>query len=182
MADRAPLPYDFLPSVPAFGLTSTDVVDGGRLALAQASKVFGAGGEDRSPQLRWEGFPPGTKSFVVTCFDPDAPTGSGFWHWVVVDIPADVTELPADAGAADGTGLPAGAKQLRNDAGFAGYVGSAPPAGHGDHRYVFAVHAIGGEQLGVDDQASPALAGFMMFGNTLGRAVLTAVYSQEESG
>ncbi len=178
MAERAPLPYAFLPPVPSFTVTSADVTDGGRLALPQASKVFGAGGEDRSPELSWSGFPAETKSFVVTCFDPDAPTGSGFWHWAVFDLPASTTSLPAGAGNPDGSGLPAGAKQLRNDAGFPGYVGSAPPPGHGEHRYVFAVHALEVETLGIDHSASNALCGFMMFGKTLARAVLTAVYSQ----
>lgn len=178
MTTRPPNPYDFLPAVPSFTVTSDDISEGERLAMPQVSGVFGAGGEDVSPQLSWDGFPEGTKSFAVTCFDPDAPTGSGFWHWVVFNLPVTVTELPTGAGAKGGAALPEGAGQLKNDAGFAGYVGAAPPAGHGPHRYLFAVHALSVESMALDDGSSPAFCGFNMFGNTLGRAVLTGVYEQ----
>lgn len=176
--NRPPLPYDFLPSVASFDVRSDDVADGATLPLAQVSGIFGAGGEDRSPHLAWSGAPAGTQSFAVSCFDPDAPTGSGFWHWFVVDIPATVAELPAGAGDADGAGLPAGAVQLRNDAGIPGYVGAGPPPGHGPHRYCFVVHAVSVPKLGVDASATNALAGFHLFGTTLGRAILTPVYER----
>ena len=174
-----PSPYDFLPPVPSFTVTSTDVRDGDVLPMSCVSGVMGAGGEDVSPQLSWSGFPEATRGFAVTVFDPDAPTASGFWHWVVTGIPASVTELPRGAGDRDGSGLPAGARQLRNDSGFAGYVGAAPPAGHGPHRYFVVVHALDVEDMGVPADASPAFHGFNLFGHTLARAVLVPTYSQE---
>ena len=181
MADR-PIDYDpyaYLPQVPSFTVTSTDCAHGEPLAIPHVSGVMGAGGEDRSPQLSWSGFPEGTRGFAVTVFDPDAPTVSGFWHWVVTAIPASVTELPAGAGSQDGAGLPEGALQLRNDAGFAGYVGAAPPSGHGPHRYFVVVHALDTEDMGVPADASPAFHGFNLFGHTLARAVLVPVYVQD---
>ncbi|MBH0779531.1 YbhB/YbcL family Raf kinase inhibitor-like protein [Nocardia bovistercoris] len=173
-------PYDALPKVPAFTLTSDDVTDGAPLNNEQVSGVFGAGGKDISPQLSWSGFPAETKSFAVTVFDPDAPTASGFWHWAVADIPASVTSLAAGAGSEnEGEGaLPSGAVTVRNDAGFAGYVGAAPPAGHGPHRYFVVVHAVDVESLGIDGSVSPALLGFNLFSHTLARAVLVGTYEQ----
>ncbi len=175
---RPELPYAFLPEVPSFTLSSTDIADGRPLSPAQVSGKMGAGGEDVSPRLSWSGFPPATKSFAVTCYDPDAPTGSGFWHWALADIPAAVTELPAGAGSPGGADLPAGAITLRNDAGFAGYIGAAPPAGHGPHRYVFAVHAVDVEKLPIDASAAPAILGFNLFSHTLARAMIVASYEQ----
>jgi hypothetical protein len=174
-----PSPYDFLPPVPSFTVTSTDVGDGDVLPMSCVSGVMGAGGEDVSPQLSWSGFPEGTRGFAVTVFDPDAPTASGFWHWVVTALPASVTELPRGAGDREGSGLPAGARQLRNDAGFPGYVGAAPPAGHGPHRYFVVVHALDTEDTGVPADGSPAFHGFTLFGHTLARATLVATYTQD---
>lgn len=173
--------YDSLPSAPSFEVTSTDIKDGGVLPGPQLSKAFGVeGGEDMSPNLTWSGFPPETKSFAVTCYDPDAPTVSGFWHWVVYDIPASVTSLPTGAGAPDKKDLlPAGAKQLKNDAGFAGFLGAAPPPGHGSHRYIFCVTALPVENLPIDESTSPAVCHFNMFGaGVLGRAFLTATFGR----
>lgn len=171
-----PNPYDFLPQVPGFSLTSTDVRDGEPLPSPQVSGIMGAGGEDVSPQLSWSGAPEGTKGYAVTVYDPDAPTTSGFWHWAVAGIPASVAELPSGAGDDEGSGLPEGAVQLRNDAGLARYVGAAPPAGHGPHRYFVVVHALDTDDLGVPAEATPAYLGFNLFSHTLARATLVPTY------
>ena len=176
--NRPPSPYDFLPPVASFQITSNDIKDGETLAMPHVSGIFGAGGEDVSPHLSWSGAPDDARSYVVTCFDPDAPTGSGFWHWVVYDIPAGVTELATGAGSQNGAVLPDGAKQLKNDAGLYGYLGSAPPPGHGPHRYMFAVHALNVDTLPITEEVSAAICGFNMFGTTVGRAIVTPIYEQ----
>ncbi|HKJ57383.1 MAG TPA: YbhB/YbcL family Raf kinase inhibitor-like protein [Nitriliruptoraceae bacterium] len=163
-----PNPYDLLPTVPSFTVTSSDVADGQPLSDDQV-----AAKGNTSPQLSWSGAPEGTQSFVVTCFDPDAPTPSGFWHWVLVDIPGDVTSL--DTGAAGGD-LPGDAFHVRNDGGEHGFMGAAPPEGDQVHRYFFVVHAVGEESLGVDDSASPAVVSFNLAFKTLGRAILHGTY------
>ena len=166
-------PYTYLPDVPSFTLTSSSVHDGHPLPLAQLSGIFGVpGGQDRSPQLSWSGFPRETKSFVVSMYDPQAPTGSGFWHWVVADIPASVTELAEDAGAPDSKVLPAGAFQLGADAGARQYVGGAPPADSGVHEYHLTVTALDVETAGLEQSASAAFLGFATGGHTLARATL----------
>ena len=172
-------PYDELPAVPSFAVTSTDVADGQELPTPQVSGVMGAGGEDKSPHLEWSGFPEGTRSFAVTVYDPDAPTASGFWHWAVADIPASVTSLQTGAGDPDGSGLPAGAVQLMNDAALAGYIGAAPPPGHGPHHYYTVVHAVDVESLGLPPGARPAFLGFNLFMHTLARAVIVPFYENK---
>lgn len=173
-------PYADLPDLPSFELRSNDITDGQPLHKPQASGLFGAGGEDISPHLAWSGAPDGTQSYAVTVYDPDAPTASGFWHWAVFNIPADVTELPRDAGNKDNPNLPGGAVQLRNDAGFVGYVGAAPPGGHGPHRYYTVVHAVDVAELEVPADAAPAILGFNLFSHTLGRAMVVPVYEVAE--
>lgn len=176
---RPPNPYDFLPEVPSLTVTSTDIADGQRLRTHHVSGVLGAGGADTSPHLAWSGSPEGTRGFAVTCYDPDAPTAAGFWHWAVYDIPADVTELPTGAGDPGGEKLPVGAKTLTNDASLRQYVGAAPPAGHGDHRYFFVVHAIDVESLDLPENATPSFLGFNLFFHTLARGGITPLYSQD---
>ncbi|CDP89364.1 MULTISPECIES: YbhB/YbcL family Raf kinase inhibitor-like protein [Mycolicibacterium] len=170
-------PYDNLPKLPTFTLTSESVSDGQPLANDQVSGIMGAGGSDTSPQLSWSGFPDETKSFAVTVYDPDAPTASGFWHWAVADLPASVTELPAGAG--DGGDLPGGAVTLANDASLKRYIGAAPPAGHGPHRYYIAVHALPVESLELPEGATPAYLGFNLFGQAIARAVIHGTYEQK---
>lgn len=165
-----PDPYELLPAVPSFTVTSTDVADGQPLAPAQV-----AADGNTSPNLSWSGAPEGTSSYVVTCFDPDAPTPSGFWHWVLVDLPASVTSLPSGAGAIDAE-LPDGAFMCRNDGGQHAFMGAAPPQGDQVHRYYFVVHAVGPATLGVDADASAAVVSFNLAFKTLGRAILTGTY------
>ncbi|QER90308.1 MULTISPECIES: YbhB/YbcL family Raf kinase inhibitor-like protein [Streptomyces] len=174
-------PYSTLPAVPPFRLRSDDIADGESLGVAQTSAIFGGPGRDRSPHLAWDGHPPGTASFAVTCFDPDALTVSGFWHWVLHDLPASVTELPAGAGDAGGSMLPPGARTLLNDAGRRGYLGAAPAPGEAPHRYMFVVHALDVPTLEVAPDATPAWLGFRLVAHALGRARLSPVFGLPES-
>jgi len=166
----SPDPYPLLPAVPSFTVTSSDVTDGQPLKDDQVAEHG-----NTSPQLSWDDVPEGTRSFTVTCFDPDAPTPSGFWHWVLVDLPADVRSLDAGAGA-EGAALPGRAFMCRNDGGAKAFMGAAPPAGDQVHRYFFVVHAVREETLGVDSDASPAVVSFNLAFKTLGRAILHGTY------
>ena len=156
-------------------LISNDFKDGQKLPERHVFNGMGYQGDNLSPHLSWSECPAGTKSLVVTCFDPDAPTGSGWWHWVVVNIPVTTTELAQGAGSLPDL-LPEKALQTRTDFGQSGYGGAAPPAGE-SHRYVFTVHALDVEQLEVDAQASGAMVGFNVHFHSLASASITALYA-----
>jgi Raf kinase inhibitor-like YbhB/YbcL family protein len=157
--------------VPLFTLTSSDVTDGQPLAAAQYGA--GSGGDDRSPALSWSGFPPETESFALTMYDPDAPTGSGFWHWALFNLPVSVTHLAAGAGSQGSPLLPAEATTLPNETRQNSYIGAGPPRGTGVHRYQFIVHAVDVPKLDIDPASTPAVLGFNLHFHTLARAVLT---------
>jgi len=163
-----------------FTLSSPTVKPGSMLTDAQVFKGFGCEGKNISPALKWSGAPAGTKSYAVTVYDPDAPTGSGWWHWVVYNIPASATELPEGAGGADGKGLPAGAVQGRTDFGAAGFGGACPPAGDKPHRYIFTVYALKTDKIDAPADASAALVGFMINANKLGKASFEAKYGRKK--
>ena len=162
-------------------LSSDSFDDGdylGRDHVLSENYGFGCAGANQSPHLKWSNPPPDTKSFAVTCFDPDAPTGSGFWHWVVANIPAQVTELPLDAGNAATGQIPAGALQTRTDFGAPGYGGPCPPEGDHPHRYLFTVFAVSEEALPIEADTSAAVVGFMLHFNTLAKASLMGLYKR----
>jgi Raf kinase inhibitor-like YbhB/YbcL family protein len=165
----------------SFKLTSQSFKDGDYLAnIHILSKEFGFGcaGGNQSPQLSWSGAPSDTKSFALTCFDPDAPTGSGFWHWLIVNIPATTTELPLDAGNPGAPKLPAGALQTRTDIGKPGYIGPCPPEGDHPHRYIFTIFAVSQESLAVTADTSAAVIGFNLHFNTLAKATLMGLFKR----
>lgn len=166
-------PLAILRPVPSFTVTSNDVTEGKPLGAAQ----FGAssGGSDTSPHLSWSGFPAETKSFAVTCYDPDAPTGAGFWHWAVFNIPTSVTELPTGAGSPNSGLLPEGAVTLPNEARLTSFYGAGPPEGTGVHRYIFVVHAVDVARLDVDPRSTPTVLSFNLNFHAVGRAVLTGL-------
>lgn len=162
-----------LPEVPTFRLVSPDFTDGDR--LPDWARAIRAGGEDRSPTLHWDGAPSGTRSFAITVFDPDAPTGSGWWHWAVYNVPASISSLAPGAGDPAANLLPAGAVVLPNEVRQARFGGAAPPAGHGEHRYVFTVSALDVERLELPEGSTPGLLGSYIFQHVIGRAQVTGV-------
>ena len=164
---QAPDPYERMPKLPAFTLTSEDITDGQPL-----DKDFSVDGANVSPQLSWSGFPAETTSFVVSCYDPDAPTPDGYWHWTLVDVPASVTSLKRGAAAPDG------AFELKGSGGTVGFEGAGPPEGDVPHRYYFVVHAVGEETLGVDDSVTPTVVAFNLAFKAIGRAVLVGTYQR----
>ena len=161
-----------------FVLSSPDIPTGGTIPQIFEFNSFGCTGRNESPVLRWQGAPTGTQSLALTVYDPDAPSGSGWWHWMVVDLPPTATELQANAGAAGSTTLPTGARQIRNDYGSFAWGGVCPPPGDKPHRYVFTVHALSVPKLDVPDDATAALAGFMINANAIATASFTAHYGR----
>lgn len=163
-----------------FTVTSPDFADGGTIPLAQVFNSFGCTGGNISPALHWSGAPAGTQSFAVTIYDPDAPTGSGWWHWTVFNIPATVTGLPANAGAEHAHSLPRGAVEGRTDFGFSRYGGPCPPVGDTPHHYEVTVYALKLAKLPLNSQASGAMLGYYLHFNTLAEAHLTGRYGRSK--
>jgi hypothetical protein len=163
-----------------FTLSSPTIKPNSMLGEAQVFNGFGCSGKNTSPALTWSGAPAGTKSFALTVYDPDAPTGSGWWHWVVYNIPAGTTQLPEGAGAVDGKGLPAGTIQGHTDFGSAAFGGACPPPGDKPHRYIFTVYALKTDKLDVPADASAALVGFMIHANKIGEAKFSARYGRSK--
>ncbi|MEN1784300.1 MAG: YbhB/YbcL family Raf kinase inhibitor-like protein [Bacteroidota bacterium] len=159
-----------------FTLTSKDI--GGQFSTMQEFDGFGCGGQNKSPQLSWKNAPENTKSFAVTMYDPDAPTGSGFWHWLVFDIPANVNELVTGAGNTALGLAPEGAVQSITNYGAKGFGGPCPPEGHGIHQYIITVHALGTDKLGPNENTNPAVVGFNLWGQTLAKASIVAYYKR----
>lgn len=159
-------------------LHSPTVQAGGRLSEKHVFNGFGCNGKNVSPELVWEGAPKEARSFAVTVYDPDAPTGSGWWHWVVLNIPASVSRLSEGAGTADGAAMPAGSVQIRSDYGAPAFGGACPPVGDRPHRYVFTVYALKTEKIDLPENATAALAGFMIHSNVVAKASFTALYDR----
>ncbi len=159
-------------------LSSSDITQGKAMDKRQEFQGFGCSGDNLSPQLSWSGVPEGTKAFAIFAYDPDAPTGSGWWHWQAVNIPADVTSLPAGAGDPRQKLMPEGSLQLNNDYGVKGFGGACPPAGHGVHRYQFTVHALS-QTLELPENASAALTGFMVNAHSIASSTIEALYQRD---
>ncbi len=159
-------------------LSSSDITQGKAMDKSQVFQGFGCSGDNLSPQLSWSGAPEGTKAFAIFAYDPDAPTGSGWWHWQAVNIPADVTSLPAGAGDPSQSLMPKGSLQLNNDYGVKGFGGACPPAGHGVHRYQFTVHALS-QELELPENASAALTGFMVNAHSIASSTIEALYQRD---
>jgi Raf kinase inhibitor-like YbhB/YbcL family protein len=161
-----------------FTLSSPEIKANGMMPKRFEFNGFGCSGENKSPALKWSGAPKDAKSFAVTVYDPDAPTGSGWWHWIVINIPASVIELDAGAGTANSTTLPKGALQGRSDFGVAAWGGACPPKGDKPHRYIFTVYALKTDKLDIPADATAALTGYMIHANALGKAGFTAKYGR----
>lgn len=161
----------------SFTLSSTDISHGEFMKSTHEFQGFGCSGGNKSPQLSWSNAPAGTKAFAVTVYDPDAPTGSGWWHWQLVNIPENVLTLATGAGDVSKNQTPKGSFHIINDYGFAGFGGACPPEGHGAHRYQFTVHAMS-KKLELPENASGALVGYMINANSLGSSTIEALYKR----
>ena len=162
-----------------FKLSSQDIAEGEFMSKAQEFKGFGCSGDDLSPQLSWSDAPKGTKSFAITAYDADAPTGSGWWHWQIVNIASTVTAVAAGAGSTKQNLAPKGSMQIQNDYGSRGFGGACPPAGHGVHHYRFTIHALSVEQLELPEDASGALTGYMINANTIATSTIESLYKRD---
>lgn len=166
-----------LSTAESFTLKSTDIAHGEFMSKVQEFEGFGCSGGDLSPQLSWQGAPADTRAFAILAYDPDAPTGSGWWHWQIVNIPKDVNNLVAGAGDPGKKLAPEGSVQIINDYGVRGFGGACPPEGHGAHRYQFTVHALS-QTLELPENASGALTGYMVKANSLASATIEALYKR----
>ena len=160
-------------------LSSQDISEAKFMSKAHEFNGFGCSGGDKSPHLQWSGIPKGTKSFAITAYDPDAPTGSGWWHWQIVNIPMSVRELATDAGNTKNIAVPKGSMQIQNDYGSRGFGGACPPKGHGVHHYRFTVHALSIEKLELPEDASGALAGYMINAHTIESSTIESLYKRD---
>jgi Raf kinase inhibitor-like YbhB/YbcL family protein len=165
-------------SAETFKLNSSDISPGKFMDVAQEFQGFGCKGGNRSPQFSWSNAPKGTEAFAIFAYDPDAPTGSGWWHWQLVNIPKEVTSLPAGAGDTSKGLTPAGSLSITNDYGFAGFGGACPPQGHGTHRYQFTIYALS-KKLDLPEQASGALTGYMVKAHAIGSSTIEALYKRD---
>ena len=163
-----------------FKLSSPEIKANAMMPKSYEFNGFGCSGDNKSPALKWSGAPKDSKSFAITVYDPDAPTGSGWWHWVVINIPSGITELTANAGALNSATLPKGAVQSRTDFGVAAWGGPCPPQGDKPHRYIFTVYALKTDKLEVPADATAALTGYMIHANMLGKASFTAKYRRSK--
>lgn len=160
-------------------LSSNDITQGEFMAKSQEYNGFGCSGGDLSPHLKWSNVPHGTKSFAITAYDPDAPTGNGWWHWQIVNIPKNITEIATGAGSAKNDLAPKGSVQINNDYGSRGFGGACPPSGHGVHHYRFTIHALSVETLELPEGASGALAGYMINANTIESSTIESLYKRD---
>jgi len=159
-------------------LKSTDISQGQLMSESQEFQGFGCSGGNLSPQLSWSGAPKGTEAFAIQAYDPDAPTGSGWWHWQIVNIPKDITTLISGAGDLSKNLMPAGSINIKNDYGVKGFGGACPPKGHGEHRYQFTIHALS-KNLELPEDASGALTGYMIGAHSIGSSTIEALYKRD---